>query len=358
MTPSEPDTRPSLPSAALDVLLDLLDTPSPSGFEGAVAAAWGSHARASGLDVSMDGLGNVFATANPQAGRRVLLVGHLDEIGLIITRIDDKGFLRVAGIGGWDVGVLLGQRVRIEGQHGPVFGTIGRAAVHTLDAEARGKVPKITDVWVDIGAGSGDEAREHVRVGDPAVIDGVPLRMGEHRLVSRSLDNRIGALVALEAARRSIGADVAVTAVGSIGEEIGGHGAAASATGVKPDAAVVIDVTTPGDTPKAGDIPDHLALGGGPILTRGATTHRGVVAGIAAAAERAGIAIQWRGLGQRTATDADHVARAGAGVSTGLISVPARYLHSPNEQVDLRDVEAAIALLTTWISGGAGVDGG
>jgi endoglucanase len=276
----------------------------------------------------------------------------VDEIGLIVTRIDDKGFLRCTNIGGWDVAVLVGQRVRVIGPDGPVLGSIGRPAVHVLDAAAKDKVPKLKDLWIDIGAESGDEARERVRVGNPVVIDAAPMRLGEHRIVSRSLDDRVGAFVALEAARE-LKADAGgfggeLVAIGSTAEEIGAAGALTAAFGSQPDVAIAIDVTTPSCTPGGNDTGD-LSLGKGPIITRGATTNVEVVDSLIEVAEAHDIPYQLRGMGARTRTDADAIARAGAGVPVGLLSVPARYLHSPCEHADLRDVRATIDLLTAWV---------
>lgn len=340
-------TYPHVPDDELELLLELLTTGAPSGFESAVSDIWHAAAEARGATVRVDALGNTFATVNSGASRRVAIIGHLDEIGLIVTRIDDKGFIRCGAIGGWDVSVLVGQRVQILTDDGVVLGNIARPAVHVLEASEKEKVPKLTALWIDIGAADGSEARSRVRVGDPIVLDVDPVRLTPMRLMSRSLDNRVGAFVALSAALACSGADVEVTAVGSICEEIGGLGAQTAAYGLRPDTAIVVDVTTPGDTPASGDAGD-FALGKGPILTRGATTTGRVVDELIEIAERESIPAQIRGLGRRTRTDADSVVRAGAGVPVGLVSVPGRYLHSPCEQVDLRDVQASIDLIAAW----------
>lgn len=347
---SLPDTRADRPIPSADQIADLvelLDTPGPSGFEAPVAEAWRQLAQRGGAEVRVDAVGNSYATVNSGAARRVAIIGHVDEIGLIVTRIDDKGFLRCTSIGGWDVAVLVGQRVRVLTEHGPVIGSVSRPAVHVLQGADKERVPKLSALWIDIGAEDGDDARSRVRVGDAAVIDVVPIRLGQHRLLSRSIDNRVGAFVSLQAALACSGLDVEVTAIGSIGEEIGGAGAVASAYSLAPDAAIVVDVTTPGDTPSAGDTGD-LYLGRGPIVTRGATTTAAVVDELLAAADAAKLPCQLRGLGIRTRTDADSVVRAGGGVPVALVSIPARYLHSPCEQVDLRDVQTGIELIAAW----------
>lgn len=351
---SHADT-PVLEPAAERFLLELLDEPAPSGFEEPASERWRAYAQGFGADVRIDRIGTSFATVGSGSGPRVAIVGHVDEIGLIITKINDKGFCRVGSIGGWDPVVLPGQRIRIVGTPagGTVFGTISRTAVHALDQAQREKAPKVDDLWVDVGASSAEEARRLVRVGDPAVMDVTPQRIGgadATRLVSRSIDNRVGAFIALEVARiamqRTIAAEV--VAVGSVGEEIGMGGATVAAYGLRPDRTCVVDVTTPGDTPGAGDLGD-LKLGNGPIISRGSTLSARVVEELIAAAEAAELPFQLRAKGLRTATDADQTIKAGHGTATCLVSVPARYLHTPVEQVDLRDIRSSIDLIVAWI---------
>jgi endoglucanase len=351
---TDADTTFLEPSAE-QFLLELLDEPAPSGFEDPAAARWRAYADGFGADVTTDRIGTSFASVGAGSGPRVAIVGHVDEIGLIITKINDKGFCRVGSIGGWDPVVLPGQRVRIVGTPagGPVLGTISRTAVHALDQAAREKAPKVDDLWVDIGATSAEEARRLVRVGDPMVMDVVPRRIGgpdSTRLVSRSIDNRVGAFVALEAARvaRERGIAAEVVAVASVGEEIGMGGATVATYGLQPDRTCVVDVTTPGDTPGASDLGD-LKLGAGPILSRGSTLTARVVEELIAAAEQAELPFQLRAKGLRTATDADQTIKAGRGMATCLVSVPARYLHTPVEQVDLRDIRGAIGVIVAWI---------
>lgn len=351
---------PSDQTAPLDptaerFLLELLDEPAPSGFEEPAGTRWKAYAETFGAAVVVDRIGTHLATVGAGRGPRIAIVGHLDEIGLIVRRIDSKGFLKVASIGGWDGVVLPGQRVRILGTPagGPVLGTISRTAVHALDAAARAAAPKVEDLSVDIGASSAEEARALVRVGDPMVIDVTPKRIGgpdATRLISRSIDNRVGAFIALEVARIAADRGVAaeVVAVGSIGEENGSGGATAAVHGLTPDRTCVVDVTTPGDTPGAGDLGD-AKLGAGPIISRGSTLTARVVDELIAAAESAELPFQLRAKGIRTATDADQTIRGGAGMATCLVSVPARYLHTPVEQVDLRDIRASIDVIVAWI---------
>jgi len=327
-------------------LREFLELAAPSGFEAPAGECWRRYAAGFSDDVRQDAMGNSFATVS-DGTPRVAFVGHVDEIGLIVTRIDDKGFLRCTNIGGWDVAVLVGQRVRIMAEHGDVIGSVGRGAVHNMDAAQREKLPKLTDLWIDIGAADGEAARARVRVGDAVVLACGPVELAEHRLMSRALDDRLGSFTVLEAARACADAGAEVVAVGSVGEEIGAAGALAAAYSLRPDVAVVVDVTSPGDTPGGGDIGD-FGLGKGPIITRGATTSRRYVDLLVETAEHAGIPYQLRGMGLRTRTDADQVTRAGGGVPVVLASIPGRYLHTPTEQCDMRDVHATIELLAAF----------
>ncbi|MCW2926901.1 MAG: peptidase [Thermoleophilia bacterium] len=355
-----PDDAPTTDAPPFDdaqerFLLRLLDIPAPSGFEEPAGAAFREYAEGFGAVVRTDRVGTSFASVGAGRGPRIAIIGHVDEIGLIITKINGQGFCRVGSIGGWDPVVLPGQRLRIVGTPagGTVTGTISRTAVHALDQAARERAPKVDDLWVDIGASTEEEARALVRVGDPAVIDVTPQRIGgpdSTRLMSRSIDNRVGAFVALEAARlaHERGVDAEVVAVGSVGEEIGMGGATVASYDLQADRTCVVDVTTPGDTPGASDLGD-LKLGKGPIISRGATLTARVVDELIHAAEESGIPFQLRAKGLRTATDADQTIKAGRGAATCLVSIPARYLHTPVEQVDLRDIRASIDVIVAWI---------
>ncbi|MCW2950615.1 MAG: peptidase [Thermoleophilia bacterium] len=354
-TASSDQPAPPFDAAAEQFLLELLDEPAPSGFEEPAAARWRQRASAIGADVTTDRIGTSFATVNRAAGTRIAIIGHVDEIGLVVSRIDSKGFLKVSPIGGWDTVVLPGQRVRILGTPAgaTVIGSISRTAIHALDATQRAAAPQMDDLSIDIGVSSAEEAATLVRVGDPVVIDVTPRRIGgpaSTRLMSRSIDNRVGAFVALEVARiaheRGIAAEV--VAIASVGEEIGMGGSAAATYAIEPTRTCIVDVTTPGDTPGAADLGDY-ALGKGPIISRGSTLSARVVDELIAAAEAAELPFQLRAKGLRTATDADQTVRSGRGMATCLVSVPARYLHTPVEQVDLTDIRTSIDVIVAWI---------
>jgi endoglucanase len=252
--------------------------------------------------------------------------------------------------------VFVGQRVTILGHKGPVDGVVGKKAIHLMEKDDREKVSKVEDLWVDIGAKNRKEALTRVRVGDPGVLTSSVLRLPNGRLTSRSLDNRIGAYVVLEALRLLAGKKMAarVTAVGTTQEEIGytGGGAKTSATELDAQVAIVVDVTHATDYPgvekrKHGD----FKLGGGPILSRGSAINGGVFDRLVAAAEKEKIPYAVEAAPRLTNTDADHIFTAHRGVATGLVSVPLRYMHSPNELVQLEDLDRAARLLAAFARG-------
>jgi putative aminopeptidase FrvX len=341
-----------LRTESLDFLKRLISTPGPSGYEEAAARRWREEARKFAA-VRGDRMGNSFAKLNAGGTPRVMLAGHIDEIGLIVTHIGDDGLVYFKNIGGWDSQVLVGQRVVLSTRDGAVPGVIGKKAIHTMSAEERKKVSEIKDLWIDIGAKDGDEAKERVRVGDSAVIDQPFLELPNSRIASRSLDNRIGAFVVLEALRllsESGDAGAEVVAVANVQEEIGLYGARGAAFGLDPDAAVAVDVTHATDV---GGIPkkqhgDH-ALGSGPVIARASVLSPVVTEGLISTAEAEGIPYTLEADSSRTGTDADAIQFSRAGVATGVVSAPNRYMHSPNEIVALEDLENCARLIAAWI---------
>ncbi|GJG87903.1 endoglucanase [Gemmatimonadetes bacterium T265] len=327
----------------------LLDTPGPSGYERAPARVWRDHAGAF-AEVSSDVLGNSYAAAGPADGPTILLAGHVDEIGLIVTHVDDQGYVYVSPIGGWDPQVLVGQRVRFLGRDGPVLGVVGKKPIHLIKPEERDKATKITELWVDVGAASRAEALARVEVGDAGVLDTPLLELPNGRIVSRSIDNRVGAFVVLEALRRYAERPGAarVVAVATTQEEIAwrGGGALPSTVRVRPAMAVVVDVTFATDHPgvekkELGEAP----LGGGPVFTRGSVVSPVAFRLVRDAADRLGVPYQLHAAGRESFTDADAIHNAAAGVATALVSIPNRYMHSPNEMVALDDLDRAAEVI-------------
>ncbi|MDZ7708077.1 MAG: M20/M25/M40 family metallo-hydrolase [Trueperaceae bacterium] len=333
----------------LDFLKALLSAPGPSSFESRPAAVFRDRAAALGLATRQDAYGSVFAIAGEGRRPRLLLSGHIDEIGLIVTHVDEKGFAWFKAVGGWDAQQLVGQRVRVVGRDGDVVGLIGKKPIHLMSVEDRRKVSKIEDLWIDVGATDRDDALKAIEPGDVAVVEQPLVELRNGRIASKAIDDRIGAYVALEVARRSRDGGCEVIASATVQEEIGGVGAAAAAYGLEPDVAIAIDVTHATDVPgiEARKEGEH-ALGSGPELAVGSYVHRGVLELLRATADEEGIAVTIGTSPSRTATDADQLARARAGVPSAVVSVPNRYMHSPNEMVAPEDVEAVVRLLVAF----------
>ena len=337
-----------------DVLRQLLTAAGPSGYETAPAAVFTEAGRRFTDDVEIDVMGSAVARVKGTASGAPFLavVGHIDEIGLIVTHIDDNGFLRFMGVGGWDPQILVGQRVEITTRDGVVPGVAGRKAIHLLRDEEREKVPKLRDLHIDIGAKNGDEAREAVRIGDVAVIAGEPVELRNDRIVSRSMDNRLGSFIALEAARlvaEAGGAPGDVAALGVVQEEITFGGARTSAFRLQPDVAIVVDVTHETGSPgvDVNEIGKH-EFGEGPVIERGSVLNPVVFELLHEAATREEIPFTLQASARSTGTDADAIHLSRAGVPTGGVSIALRYMHSSVEMVQLDDIDACARLIAAF----------
>jgi putative aminopeptidase FrvX len=341
---------------AVAFLRRLLDAPGPSGYESAPAQVWREEAATFADEVTHDVIGSSFARVKPRNDApnspKVLLAGHIDEIGFVITHIDKDGFLWFSPLGGWDDQVVVGQRLRIVGRQGDVIGVVGKKAAHLLKDEDRRKPTRLDEMWIDIGARDRDDAARRVDIGDAAVIDSRFIELSGDICVARSMDNRVGAFVALEAARLVAQDRVAadVYAVATAQEEITFGGAYTASFSVAPTVAIAIDVTHATDYPGADKKRDHeVKLGGGPVLGRGATINDGVFNGMREAAHTLGIDTAVQATGKSSGTDADAMIHSGAGTATGVISIPNRYMHSPNELVSLSDLVNAARVIAGFI---------
>jgi len=336
-----------------ELLHQLLIAAGPSGHETAPAQAWRAGCATFTDDVRVDNLGSSMARVPGTAGGPTLaIIGHIDEIGLHITHFEDDGHLRFGEVGGWDPIVLVGQRVAITTRGGVVTGVIGRKPIHLIKADERDKAPKTKDLHIDIGAKDGDEARDLVRIGDVAVIDVAPVELPNGRLVSRSLDNRIGCYVAAEAARLVAldgGAPGDVVALAVVQKETTFAGARTSAFALEPDLAIVVDVTFATDQPgiELGPMTKH-PLESGPVIARGTTLHPRVTELLYDTAETEALPFTVESMGRGTGTDADAVHASRTGVPTGIVSVPLRYMHSPVELVSLADIQVAAELIAAF----------
>jgi endoglucanase len=337
--------------ARVEFLRKLLSTPGPSGDELAAARVWRAEARGFADSVHADVAGNSFALLDGP-GPRVLLAGHIDEIGLMVTHVDENGFLFFATIGGWDAQVLVGQRVRLLGHRGEVVGLVGKKPIHLLKPDERGQVSQVERLWIDIGATSRDEALERVRVGCSGVIDAPLVELPNGRIAGRSIDNRVGAFVVLEALRllSQERPHAAVAAVATAQEEITFGGAMAAAFSFDPQVAIAVDVTFATDHPESdkqqwGDV----KLDGGPVLSRGSANSPLVHQRLVETAEREQIPYSLQMAPRYTGTDADAIHKARGGIASAVVSIPNRYMHSPNELVALADLERAARLIAAFV---------
>ncbi|MFC3476939.1 M20/M25/M40 family metallo-hydrolase [Halobacterium litoreum] len=333
---------------------DLLAVPGPSGHEVEVQRVWTEYVAEFADDVRTDAYGNAVATyrgSDDPDATELAFAGHADEIGFVVAKIEDDGFLRVEPVGGMDNTVTEGAPVDVHTEDGPVSGVIGQTAVHLRGRGGDDEAADVTEQRVDVGAEDGDHARELVSVGDPAT-PAVPTReLAGTRLSARALDNRAGLWVAAEALRRAAerGVDCTIHAVSTVQEELGTKGAEMVAFDLDPDAAVVVDVTHAADNPTyPGDRASEVALGDGPTVARGAANHPNVVRAVLDAADADGLDVQVETDGLRTGTDADTLYTQRGGIPTLMLGVPNRYMHTPVEVVDTADVVGAAELLAAF----------
>lgn len=325
-------------------LKSLLETPSPSGFETRGQRVWLDYVTPFADEIRTDAYGNCFALLHPAGARKVLLAGHSDEIGFMVQFISEEGFIHFQSIGGSDPALARGQRITIHGRNGPVPGVIGQLAIHLQEPDDRKKVPEWHQLIIDIGATSKKEVEEHLRVGDPITYSYGVLELRNHRIAARACDNRIGTFAAAEGLRVAFEnrrkLQACVIAVSTIQEENGLYGAAMAGYSAHPDVALVVDVTHATDIPlctktKHGDV----KLGGGPVLSIGSANHPVVNQRLEAVAKQAKIPLQRESNPRYTGTDADAIFRQRGGIPTASIGLPNRYMHSPVEVIDLRDLE-------------------
>lgn len=336
---------------------DLLKTPSPSGFETRGQRVWRDYITSFADDVTTDEYGNVIATYTG-GDTEVLVGGHADEIGFIVTNITDDGYVKIGRIGGSDRTVTRGQHVEIHTGDGPVNGVIGQTAIHLRDREDS-EYDDIRDQHVDIGADDGDDAAAFVEVGDPVTFATTVRDLQGTRIAGRGIDNRIGTWIAAEALRRASDRDAATTvhAASTVQEEVGVKGAQMVGFDVNPDAAIAVDVTHAVDDPGSPNNRGDVELGAGPVVGRGSANHPVVGDVVRTVAADAGIDIQLQASGTRTGTDADAFYTQRSGIPSLNIGVPNRYMHTPVEVVDLRDLDAAADLIAAFVTAVADRDG-
>jgi tetrahedral aminopeptidase len=336
---------------AHDFLKRLLQTPSPSGYERPIQDVVREYVQSFADEVKTDVHGNVIVAKNPGAQLRLMFAGHCDQIGLIVTQIDDQGFIYSQAIGGWDPQQLIGQRMVIWTDQGPVPAVISRKPIHLLTDEERKQVVKLEDIWLDIGANDKAEAASVVRIGDP-----VTLQLGYQELRNGlanapGMDNRTGLWVVIEAIRRSSlqPLNCAIFAVSTVQEEIGLRGAKTSAFGIDPHVGIAVDVTHATDCPKIDRRQQgEIGLGKGPAIYRGPNMNPVVTRRLIELCDSKQIPYQLAATGRATPNDANMLQICRAGVATGLVSIPNRYMHSAVETISLNDLDQAANLLAAF----------
>ncbi len=333
-------------------LKDLLIAKSPTGHEFSAQAVIDAYVEKSADTYTKDSIGNRIATLKGNGGPTLMFAGHIDEIGLIISHVDDKGYLYFEFLGGHDQIIPSGRRLHILTRNGPVLGITGKRAVHLLSPEDRKRVPERHDMWIDIGVNNRADALTIVRIGDPAVYTDGPEILRGSIGVARAFDDKAGAYVCMEAFRRlakekSLAATVA--SVATTQEEIGTRGAQVAAQGIKPDVSIAVDVGHATDHPDADNRKfGRFTLSGGPVIARGPNINPVVYDHMVEAAESLGIPYQIGAESRPTGTDARAIQMAHSGVACGLLSIPLRYMHTPGEVVDLAVVEQSVQLLVEF----------
>jgi tetrahedral aminopeptidase len=337
--------------AAHEFLMALLETPSPSGYEQPVQEIVREYAGRVADEVTTGVHGNVIACKNSAAPLRLMIAGHCDQIGMVVIHIDDNGFLYAQMIGGWDPQQLIGQRMTVWTREGPVHAVIARKSIHLLNEQERKQVAKLEELWLDIGAKDKADAARVVTIGDPVTLELGYREMRNNLANSPGMDNKVGLWVAFETLRRAADRPLkcALYAVSTVQEEIGLRGARTSTFGIDPRVGIAVDVTHATDCPtmdqrQQGDI----KLGGGPVIFRGPNVNPVVSRRLIETAEAMKIPYQRAASGRAAPNDAGSMQVSRAGVATGLVSIPNRYMHSAVETVCLDDIDRAADLLAEF----------
>ena len=339
---------------SLNFLRTLVNTPSPSGHETRGQRVWLDYAGQFADETFSDAYGNCVAVLNKGGGPRIMLAAHADEIAMAVNYIDDNGFLYVRRVGGVDAAITKAQRIIIHTRQGGIKGVVGNVAPHLTKQEGDPKLPKIHDIFIDIGAASRKEAETLVRIGDPITLaDEFDLLRGD-LAVARAFDNRIGTFAVAETLRllkeSKVKLNAEICAVSNVQEEVGLLGARQIAYSLKPDMALVVDVTHATDYPTVSKAQHgDIKVGSGPALTHGGCNHPGVVARLEEVAAKHKIPLQHEAMSATSGTDTDVIFWTRGGIASALISLPNRYMHSPVEVVSLRDLEWIPQLMAAFV---------
>jgi len=343
-----------LQKSSKEFLEKLLKESSPSGYENSAAAVWRRQAEKFSAEVKGDFHGNSYAVLNPEGKVSVFMSGHIDEIGLMVKAVTEQGFLKIAPVGGVDPHVIAGQRVYVHTKKGPVYGVLGRKAIHLLKPDERKKVSEMKDMWIDIGVKDKKAAEKIVDIGDVATIVAGFEKLRGSIYVARGFDDRIGSFAVLEALRllsKEKDLKHKVTSVASVQEEIGLRGAITSAYNVNPQIGFAVDVTHSSDMPGIDkELFGDIKLGDGPVIARGPNINPRLFELLVKTAEENKIPYKVIAESRGTGTDANAIQLSRGGVATALVSIPNRYMHTPVEVVSLDDVENCAKLLAKTIA--------
>ncbi len=337
---------------AKEFFVQLVETPGVSGYEQRVQELVRSYAADFVDDVRTDLHGNVILAKNPAAPVRVMLAGHADQIGLIVSSIDDDGYLYTQTVGGWDPQQLVGQRMTVWTRNGPIPGVIARKAIHLLEESERKQVVKAKDLWIDIGASDEEQAEEMVAIGDPVTLELRYQELLNGLANSPAMDNRTGVWVVVEAMRRAVeqGVECGLFAVSTVQEEIGLRGAKTAAFDVDPHVGIAVDVTHATDCPTVDTRQlGKIKLGGGPVVVRGPNVNPVVSDRLLSLSEQHEIAVQRVALGRAAPNDSNALQVTRGGVAAGIVAIPNRYMHSAVETIALADIDAAASLLAKFV---------
>lgn len=332
-----------------DFLNSILIKSSPSGAEEQVTNLFKNFLSTLVDEVFLDVNGNCIAHKKG-TGPKVMLIAHADEVGLMISFVDKEGFLYFKEIGGIDTNILPSHRVCIHGKNGPVLGIIGKKPIHLQEKSDGTRELTPEDLWIDISFSDKSQALESIQIGDVATIISEPVAMQNDTIVSRALDDKIGLMVLAGVAQNLDNINADVYLVASVQEELGARGAQMVSEYIKPDIGIAIDVTHATDYPTMNPIKDgDISLGKGAVVPLGPNMHREVNKQLLSIAQAKNIPVQIEAIAKPTGTDAREIQVSNCGTKTGLISIPCRYMHTPNEIVSLRDAESAINLLVEFL---------
>ncbi len=339
---------------AYNLLQELVEAPSPSGFEQPAQRVFRKHVESAVDSLETDVMGNVIGRidAADAEAPKMMLAGHCDEIGFMVKYIDENGFLFFAPIGGVDAHLVPGQRVNVHTASGPLRGVVGKKPIHLMEPKERETVVKFKDQFIDIGCADKDAAEELVSIGDPITFAVGLERLQGERITSRAFDDKMGAWIVArvlqEVSKKK--PPVHFHGVSTVQEEIGLRGATTSSYGIDPDVGIAVDVGFSSDAPGLNMMEiGELNVGKGPIIARGANINPALFDLLVSTAREEGIPYQVSGIPRATGTDANVIQLARSGVAAALISVPLRYMHSPSEVLSLEDLENAVRLLTAVV---------